>query len=137
MQLHASCVAFQGRGVLIRGGSGSGKSTLSLALMAYGSDLIADDQTCIDLRDGWPMASAPAAVAGLIEARGIGLLTASHRPSARVELIVDMDQTEHDRLPPDRTFQLLGRTIALLHKSESPYFPAGILQYLKAGKAMR
>jgi HPr kinase/phosphorylase len=37
--LHASCVALNGRAVLITGKSGSGKSALALQLMAYGAML--------------------------------------------------------------------------------------------------
>ena len=43
--VHASCVARDGRAVLIRGASGSGKSGLALQLMALGAGLVADDRT--------------------------------------------------------------------------------------------
>lgn len=46
--LHASCVALDGRGLLILGPSGSGKSALALELMALGADLVADDRTEIE-----------------------------------------------------------------------------------------
>ncbi|MFZ9950137.1 MAG: HPr kinase/phosphorylase, partial [Gemmobacter sp.] len=45
--LHASCVAFAGRGVLILGPSGSGKSGLALGLIALGAGLVADDAVLI------------------------------------------------------------------------------------------
>ena len=135
MQLHASCVAFDGRAVLIRGPSGSGKSALALSLMAIGAQLVADDRTSINSSDGWPVASAPDQIRGLIEARGVGLLVAKPIDSARIHLVVDMGKVETDRLPPDHTTDIAGCTLPLLHKVESAYFAAAIRQYLLGGKA--
>ena len=42
--LHASCVAINGRAVLIEGRSGSGKSDLALRLIDQGGVLVSDDQ---------------------------------------------------------------------------------------------
>ena len=137
MLMHASCVAFAKNGALITGRSGSGKSSLSLELMAFGAELVSDDQTLIKLRDGWPVAKAPANLRGLIEARGIGLLSAETRASVRVTLVIDMDQIETERLPPHRETTLLETSIALLHKVETPHFAAGIIHYMKGGKADR
>ena len=41
--LHATCVALEGRAVLLRGPSGSGKSDLALRLIDAGALLVADD----------------------------------------------------------------------------------------------
>src|SRR5680860_706999 len=49
--LHATSIAINGCGVLIRGAPGSGKSSLALQLMALGGVLIADDRTHVS-RDG-------------------------------------------------------------------------------------
>ena len=65
--LHGSAVAFAGRGVLILGGAGTGKSALALALIGRGAALVADDRVEIERRGGALIASAPAALAGLIE----------------------------------------------------------------------
>ena len=135
--LHASCAAIGARAVLILGNSGAGKSALTLQLMAYGAKLVADDQTIVELRDGWPVARAPERLRGLIEARGIGVLAAEPASPTAVHLAVDMTHIETDRLPADRTTVLLGQRLPLLHKTESPDFPAAILQYLKAGKVDR
>lgn len=131
--LHASCVALDGRGILILGPSGSGKSALALQLMAYGCTLVSDDRTIVTVRDGWLSATAPAAIAGRIEARGVGLLGAA-AAAARLTLAVDLARTETERLPPERWLELLGASLPLLHRVESGYFPAAILQYLKAGR---
>jgi hypothetical protein len=47
LPLHAACLSFDGRGLLIAGASGAGKSTLSLALAKHGADFISDDWTYI------------------------------------------------------------------------------------------
>jgi len=133
--IHASCVALGGRGVLIMGAAGAGKSALALELMAYGAALVADDRTCLRATPGALIASAPASIAGLIEARGVGILHADTLPEAEVVLAVDMEQVETDRLPPRREISLLGRKVSLLHKAENAHFPAAILQYLKRGRS--
>lgn len=132
--LHASCVACAGRAVAILGASGSGKSGLALSLMALGCDLVSDDRTAVAARDGVLLATAPVRIRNRIEARGVGILGARAAAAARVVLAVDLDEIEAERLPPWRTRVVLGVEIPLLHRVESPYFPAAILQYLKAGR---
>lgn len=132
--LHASCVAVQGKGVLIIGASGSGKSSLALQLMAFGADLIADD--CTKLMRVGPdvVAKSPANIANMIEARGIGILNATAAPQTKITCVVDMDNAEQDRLPIPRFYPLLGLEIPLLHKVENTAFAAALLQFLKAGR---
>ncbi|WP_331459605.1 HPr kinase/phosphorylase [Paracoccus liaowanqingii] len=72
MQLHATTVALEGRGLVILGPSGSGKSGLALELMAVGAVLVADDRTDLRLQQGRLIAQAPPALSGRIEARGWG-----------------------------------------------------------------
>jgi len=137
--LHASCVAFEQRGVLILGASGRGKSGLALCLMGYGAGLVADDRTCLSLRDGGDgprvVADAPSVLRGLIEARGVGLLTAAPVGPVSIALVVDLDKAEESRLPPRRVINLLGQDLPLVHMVDSPAFPAAILQYLKGGRS--
>ena len=133
MILHASTVAFGDRAVLIRGGSGTGKSGLALQLMAIGADLVADDQTALYVEEDRLWAQAPQTIAGLIEARGVGLLIAQSR-AAPVTLVVDLDRTETQRLPALRHVSYLGLTIPCLYKVDAPAWPAAILQYLKRGR---
>ncbi|MHC0051859.1 HPr kinase/phosphorylase [Actibacterium sp. D379-3] len=132
--LHASCVALSGRGVLILGASGTGKSALALDLMARGAALVADDRTCLTSRDGGLIASAPAPIRGMIEARGVGLLAAETCGAAPVVLAIDMNRIEDERLPPRRDTTILGCRLDLLHKVEHTHFPAAIVQYLKGGR---
>ncbi len=131
--VHASCVAFSGRAVLIRGPSGSGKSSLALQMMALGAELVADDRTRL-IRSGTRLiAKAPQRIRGMIEARGIGLLGADTISEAPVRLVVDLGDVEAGRLPPRKETEILGLCLPLLHKVESPVFPAALMQYLKAG----
>jgi HPr kinase/phosphorylase len=94
MQVHGSCAARDGAGVLVMGPPGSGKSDLVLRLMARGFDLIADDR--VDVTDG--VASAPASLAGLLEVRGIGVMSLPHRGCATLALVVALGEVPQ-RLP--------------------------------------
>lgn len=137
LDIHGSCVAFGARGVLILGASGSGKSGLALQLIGLGASLVADDRTFIFAKDGWPCAKAPSELRGVIEARGLGLLQAETVPEARLQAVINMDVTERTRMPPDRTHDLLGCALPLLHKIESLHFAAAVRQYVVGGKAYR
>jgi HPr kinase/phosphorylase len=132
--LHASCVALGDRAVLILGPAGSGKSTLALMLMAHGAGLVADDRTELRSVSGRLRARAPDSIRGKIEARGMGILAAAPVPEAEVVLAVDLERRETERLPSPRRLTVLGQEIDLLHKVESPAFPAAVLQYLRCGR---
>lgn len=132
--MHASCVAIGPRGVLIIGASGSGKSALALQLIAYGAMLVADDQTRITLQDQQLIATCPPQLSGMIEARGVGLLHSLPCASAIISLVVDLDQTETQRLPPKRITSLLGVSLPLVLGAESNHFPASVLCYLKGAR---
>ena len=75
VNLHASCIAIGGKAVLLLGPSGAGKSDLALRLIDEGAKLVADDRTDLVLTRGRWVASAPATIAGLIEVRGLGIIT--------------------------------------------------------------
>ncbi|TNF62997.1 MAG: serine kinase [Rhodobacteraceae bacterium] len=133
--LHASAVAWAGRGLLILGPSGAGKSALALQLMAWGAALVADDRTEVSRQDGRLWAKAPPAIAGMIEARGVGLLAADPAGPVPLSLAVDLSATETERLPPLREITLLDTHLPLVHRVESGHFPAAVLQYLKGGRS--
>jgi HPr kinase/phosphorylase len=94
MQVHGSCAARGGAGVLLVGPPGSGKSDLVLRLRVHGFGLVADDR--VDILDG--IARPPAALAGLLEVRGLGILRLDHIPHARLHLLVRLG-APGDRLP--------------------------------------
>jgi HPr kinase/phosphorylase len=130
---HASCVAVDGRGLLIFGPSGSGKSTLALQMIALGASLVSDDRTFLEVEAGRVIARAPDRIMGQIEARGIGILSAPAIAQARVALICDMAQTEPERLPPARDRDLFGVRLPLVHGAGNPHLAAGLLLYLRGG----
>lgn len=129
--VHATTVAVGPRAVLILGASGSGKSALGLQLMAHGADLVADDRTELRAEGGRVIARAPDAIAGLIEARGMGILRAVPRGQAEVTLVVDLDRVAGDRMPQALKTSLLGIDLPLFHSVNGPHFAAAILQYLR------
>jgi HPr kinase/phosphorylase len=86
-RMHGSCVSRDGDAILVVGPPGSGKSDLALRLLSHGFELVADDQ--VDIADG--VASCPAALAGLLEARGLGIVRLPYRSQARLALIVELD----------------------------------------------
>ena len=99
--LHGGCVRLDGgAGVILRGAPGSGKSDLLLRLIADGADLVADDQVVVERRGGRVLASPPAALAGLLEVRGVGVLRLRHVGPSPVRLVVDLCRREDvARLP--------------------------------------
>jgi HPr kinase/phosphorylase len=112
--IHGGCVAVEGRGLLILGPAGSGKSSLALELIALGAELVADDRVALRAEAGGLRASAPAALRGLIEARGLGLLRLPAAAEARVALAVDLAPSP-ERLPARRAFRALGAAAPLVN----------------------
>lgn len=133
VRLHSSTIAFprgnECAGLVILGRSGAGKSELALQLMAIGALLVADDQTEFRLRGSAVIASAPTALHGQIEMRGMGLL---HAPFvvAQVCAVVDLDHLETARMPPPRAFTLLGQDMPLFHRIDSTAFAAALRLYI-------
>ena len=131
--IHATCVAFDGKAVLIRGASGTGKSAIGLMLMAMGCRLVSDDRTLLRRDGANVIASCPAPIRDMIEARGIGLLKADSLDAAEIVLVADLDLEIQDRLPQRRTVTLLGCEIPLIGHIQGPHLAPAILQILKAG----
>ena len=129
--VHATCVALNGRGVLLRGPSGAGKSDLALRLITHaGARLVADDQTILTRgTDGHVFAAPPATIAGQIEARGLGRLALPHAADMPVALVVDLvgAGTAPERLPAPDTATLLG---VALPRMEADAFAAGTIAKL-------
>lgn len=131
---HASCVASGAGAVLILGPSGAGKSALALKLIAQGGQLVSDDRTLLWAAGDRLMARAPDAIAGLIEARGLGLLRLPFRAEAEVTLVVDLGQSEKERLPPKRHVTYLGLRRDLVFGSCHDHFSAALLCYLTGSR---
>jgi len=133
--LHASAVAIGPSGLLITGPSGSGKSSLALELMALGATLVADDRVQVtSSSDAGVLMTAPEALEGLIEARGLGLLKAPFR-TARLAAVVDLAAVETQRLPDRHETLIAYEVFPTFRKVESANFPAMLVAYLKGGRA--
>jgi len=118
--IHASCVAIDGRGVLIAGPSGSGKSDLTLRLIDAGAMLVSDDYTVLTALAGKLHAAPPATIAGRIEVRGIGIVERPYVRDVPVALWVEAGTPE--RMPEAMTHVIAGialpaYTMALLEAS--------------------
>ena len=128
--LHASCVAINGRGVLILGPSGAGKSALALQLIALGAKLVADDRTDVTRHGEQVIASVPDTIRGLIEARYVGILRVEDHGPVPLGLVVDLAHTEYQRFPERHSHLIQGVTLPCFHKCDSAHFAAAIHLYM-------
>jgi serine kinase of HPr protein (carbohydrate metabolism regulator) len=112
--IHASAVVVGDRGVLISGASGLGKTGLALALLMHARALgrfgclVGDDQLLLSSHDGRLICTAPQALAGLIEIRGLGPRPIRHEMRAPVDLHVDLVEKSDARRFPEPEIELLG-----------------------------
>ena len=108
--IHASAVLAGARAVLIRGPAGSGKSRLALNLIQAAANgqlifarLVADDRVHVEAAHDRLIARPPAALAGLLEVRGLGILHLPYEPMAVVSWVVDLGVAAPLRIPDDST----------------------------------
>lgn len=104
--IHATAVLVGAKAILIRGPSGSGKSRLALDLVALGragllhfTRLVADDRVELSVHGDRLVARAPAALAGLVERRGEGIVPSAGERCAVVGLVVDLEAEDAARMP--------------------------------------
>ncbi|MFC7395966.1 HPr kinase/phosphorylase [Chelatococcus sp. GCM10030263] len=101
---HASVVLVGEAGVLIRGASGSGKSRLAREIITEArragrfAALVADDRAILRAEGGRLVAETPAALAGLLEIRGLGIVTVDFEPAAVIRLVVDCEEEYPPRM---------------------------------------
>ncbi|MCZ8316774.1 HPr kinase/phosphatase C-terminal domain-containing protein [Phreatobacter sp.] len=121
--LHATAVLVGAKALLIRGAPGSGKTSLALRLVALGEAgasifvrLVADDRVHLAASGGRLVVSAPAAIAGLAEQRGIGLRPIPFESAAVIGLVVDLGAADAARMPEEAalTASIAGVSLARL-----------------------
>ena len=131
-RIHASLVAALREdgsrgGVLLFGEPGAGKSDIALQMIDNGALLVADDQVDLVFGDGGLWGSAPEKIAGLIEARGIGLLRLPFQARVRVALAVTLKPGANvERMParvwyqPPEGFRARGGALRIPHVTLDP-----------------
>ena len=115
--VYGTLVALGPDGVLLRGPSGAGKSDLALQRVTPPSpwQLVADDQIRLTRQGSSISGRSPAAIAGVMEVRGVGIVPMPFRTEAKLRLIVDLVSREDvPRMPAEgTTAQLLGLAVPL------------------------
>ncbi len=115
-RIYGTCVAVDGRAVLLRGPSRSGKSDLALRVIDAGGRLVADDQTVLFREGDRLVATSPAAISGQLEVRGFGIMPVAAVDRAPLSLVVDLVPAEQvERMPEARTCAYLGLEIPLFN----------------------
>lgn len=107
VMLSAAAKPFKGPehvAVMIMGPPGSGKSDLALRLIERGARLIADDQTALFIRDGRVFAEAPPPIRGMLEMRGLGVITLEAAPPSPLGLAVEIDPAHDIARMPDPAY---------------------------------
>ena len=102
------------RGVLITGPSGAGKSDLALRLIGQGWRLVADDYAHVFASGGALYATCPPTIAGRIEARGVGVLSACALDLVRLVLEVRLSDQPVERLPETEETVIAGIGLPLV-----------------------
>jgi HPr kinase/phosphorylase len=104
--VHGSVLTVGPRAILIRGPAGAGKSRLLLALIEAAdmrlipyARLVADDRVMLEACHGRLLARPPAALAGLVEVRGLGIRRLPYEPVAVIGRVVDLAAADAQRLP--------------------------------------
>lgn len=88
----STCVAIEGRAMLIEGAPGVGKSSLALALIDRGAVLIGDDSVMLEERERALYALPHPNTHGLMEVRGVGIVAMPVAPVAPVALMLRLDE---------------------------------------------
>ena len=114
---HAGLVAMRlggrWRGVLVEGPSGAGKSDLALRTIGLGPRLVADDRVLVFVSSGRLYGKAPAPLAGLLEARGVGIVSVPPLEFAEIVLLVRC-KGSIERMPGPEPENILGVAVPVI-----------------------
>ena len=124
--IHASAALVGACAVLVRGPSGSGKSSFVLALLRAGQSgtlpfarLVADDRAIVTASHGRLIVRPADTLAGLIEARGLGIVRLPYEGAAVVGSVVDLG-ADSKRLPDDSEHETVIAGIRLARLAVAP-----------------
>jgi hypothetical protein len=104
---------------LLLGESGSGKSDLALRLIAMGARLVADDR-CEIFFERVLCARAPGKIAGLMEIRGLGIVTLPRVSVARIALVARAALPQAIARLPERRYYMPPPILALPESLRPP-----------------
>ncbi|MCW1427892.1 HPr kinase/phosphorylase [Novosphingobium sp. JCM 18896] len=127
----ATCVAIDGRAVLIEGAPGTGKSSLALALIDRGAVLVGDDGVMLEARKGRLVAMPHPNTRGLIEVRNLGLLHEPVCDEAPVALVLVLDPAAPRFVEHPESVEHAGIALPMLRLA-----PEGTVLHLKAERAL-
>lgn len=128
----STCVAIDGRGVLIEGPPGAGKSSLALTLIDRGAVLVGDDSVMLEVRGGTLIAHPHPRTRGLIEVRNLGLLSFPCVETVPVALVLALDADAPRYIEEPETLAIAGMALPLIR-----LWPGGETLPLKAELALR
>jgi serine kinase of HPr protein (carbohydrate metabolism regulator) len=100
------------RGVLIEGPSGAGKSALAMRALDQGFRLVADDRVILWRSGGRVFGRAPRTLAGLLEVRGLDVVSEPAVAMSAVVLLARQGTAE--RIPKLQQEAILGLSLPLL-----------------------
>jgi HPr kinase/phosphorylase len=119
--VHGSAVLTGARAVLIRGPSGAGKSSLALSLIHAAhagllrfARLVGDDRLHLAAWNGQLLVRPAAALAGLLEVRGLGVRKLQYEPRGIVGMVADLSAGDAERLPGPGTTVIEGISVPRL-----------------------
>jgi serine kinase of HPr protein (carbohydrate metabolism regulator) len=128
------------RGLLVEGPSGVGKSDLALRAIEAGLSLVADDRVVVFASGDRLFGRAPDPLAGLIEARGVGVVAEPTVPLCEIVGLAHCVVTENqvERVPEPRFETILGHLIPIFdllpREPSAPLKLRRLLQHLGASR---
>lgn len=114
VNIHATCISLQNKGILFIGSSGAGKSDLALRLITrYKAELVADDRVDITVQNKEIIASSPDILQGLLEVRGIGIVRYPFVSKAKICAVFDLISDNPERMPEPQFYEIEGINLPL------------------------
>jgi serine kinase of HPr protein (carbohydrate metabolism regulator) len=118
--IHATAIAIDEQGILLRGPSRSGKSDLALRLIEQGARLISDDRVQLIKKGPDLVAFAPDTIKDLFEVRHLGILKLQSLEAAPIRLVIDLCPAEElERMPQPSYIEIDG--VELAHLRLNPF----------------